>query len=490
MNETSIKKNILINTFYQVLTMIIPFITTPYISRVIGAGGVGIYSFTTSIQTYFSMFAALGTVSYGAREIARVRNDKKQRSKLFFEIELLTCITTFICLILWGIFIIISDNYKLYYIILTMNLFNTLFDISWFYTGLEQFKYTVTQNSIFKILGVILLFAFVKETDDLALYIGIMSLTTLLGTMSMWIYLPKFISKISLKNIKILHHFRETLIYFIPTIATSIYTVLDKTLIGLITKDEEQNGFYEQATKVINMTKAITFTSVNAVLGSRISYLFVENKLNEIRNKINISINYICFIGFGVMFGLIGVSENFVPIFFGEGYTPVITLIQLLSPIVIIVGISNCLGSQYYNPAGLRAKSAKYIIIGSFINFVLNLVLIPRFESYGAIIATLIAETTISMLYLKNCQGFLSIMKIINYSWKKIIDGIVMLFIVVLLNYFNYNNFIKLLIQICVGIITYIIVLWILKDSFINFVYEKVKDLNFIKKIKNMKVLQ
>lgn len=478
MKEFSIKKNILINTFYQILTMIIPFVTAPYIARVIGAKGVGIYSFTTSIQTYFSMFAALGTVSYGAREIARIRNDRKKRSYLFWEIEILTIITSMICLFFWGILILFSKEYKIYYLILTINLINTMFDISWFYTGLEQFKYTVIQNSIFKILGVILLFTFVKQPTDIYLYILIMSLTILLGTMSMWLYLPKFIEKINFKKIKLKEHFKETLIYFIPTIATSIYTVLDKTLIGLITNNEEENGYYEQATKIINMTKALTFSSINTVLGSRISFLFAENKLDEVRKRILTSIDYICFMGFGIMFGLLGISQNFVPTFFGDGYDSVILLIQLLSPIVVIIGISNCLGSQYYNPAGLRKKSAIYIIIGSLINLFLNLLLIPKYSSYGAAIATIIAETIISVLYLINCNGYLTLKNIILCSWKKIIAGILMLISIIATNNININKIFLIIMQCIVGFSVYVIVLKILKDKFLYFIINKIKDIS------------
>lgn len=150
MKEPSIKKNLLLSTAYQVLTMLTPLITTPYISRVLGAGGIGIYSYTYSIESYFSMFAALGTVSYGSREIARNRNDRKRYSLLFWEVELLTILTTSVCLILWGILVTISTKYKLYYTILSFYLIATMFDISWLYAGIEQFRYTVVQNSIFK----------------------------------------------------------------------------------------------------------------------------------------------------------------------------------------------------------------------------------------------------------------------------------------------------------------------------------------------------
>lgn len=476
MKSTSTKKSIIYNTFYQILTLIIPFVTAPYISRVIGASGVGIYSYTTSIQTYFSMFAALGTVSYGAREIARNRDDKYKRSKLFLEIELLTVITTFICLLLWLILIGVSSDYKIYYIILTMNLFNTMFDISWFYTGLEQFKYTIIQNSIFKILGVVALFIFIKDSNDLVLYVIIMSLSTLLGTMSMWTYLPKFLQKVKFKELNIKQHFKETLVYFIPTIATSAYTVLDKTLIGVITNDAKENGYYEQATKIINIAKAITFTSLNTVFGSRISYLFAEKKEEEIRKKINISINYILFIGIGICFGLIAVANKFIPIFFGEGYERTAILVKILSPLVIIIGISNCLGSQYYTPAGLRNKSAKIIIFGAFMNLILNLILIPKFWGIGAALATIVAELTITLMYLKYSNGYSSLKMVLKLGWKKLISGIVMLMGVSLVDLMNISEFATIILQVGVGVLIYILSLVMLKDSFILDIFEKGKE--------------
>lgn len=467
MKKTSIKRNILYNTFYQVLTLILPFITAPYISRVIGAAGIGTYSYTLSIQTYFSMFAALGTASYGIREIARNRDDEYKRSKIFWEIELLTVITTTICLIGWMVVIGISNEYKIFFVILTMNLINTMFDISWFFAGMEQFKYTIIQNTIFKILGVVALFIFVKRPEDVTLYVLIMSLSTLLGTISMWLYLPKFIKKVKFKELKVFPHFKETLIYFIPTIATSVYTVLDKTLIGVITKEPKENGYYEQAIKIINMASAVTFASLNTVLSSRNSYLFIEKKEDEIKKKINLSINYILFLGIGMVLGLMAVTDKFVPIFYGKGYDEVITLIKILSPLIIIIGISNCLGSQYYNPAGLRNRSAKFIIAGACTNLILNLILIPNFRARGAAVATIIAELTITMLYLKRCDGFYSFRLLLKFAWKKIIAGVGMIIIISLLNLLNIGDLGMLILQVSVGVLVYMTILFMIKDEFV-----------------------
>ena len=476
----SIKFNIILNTLYQILTLLTPLITAPYISRVIGADGIGIYSFTNSVQMYFAMFAALGTASYGAREISMNRNDVAKRSKLFWEIELLTVITTLFCLFAWGLWIYFSTQHTVLYCILTISLFSVMVDISWFYVGLEQIKYIVIQNAIFKIVGIVAIFTCVKNQDDLWAYVLIMVATVFLSNISMWIYLPKFLVRISFRELNILRHFKETIIYFVPTIATSIYTVLDKTLIGIYTINGLENGYYEQTTKIINMCKTLVFTSVNTVLGSRIAFLFVENKIEEIKKKIKGSMDFILFMGIGMAFGLCGVAETFVPWFFGPGYEKVVLLLQLMCPIVVIIGISNCLGSQYYTPAGLRAVSAKFLIVGAVVNLILNLYYIPKWGSSGAVLASLIAESVITILYLKFSSDYFHWKNLIELSWKRIVAGYVMLLIISNFTVSIGMEIVDIFFKVVNGIVVYMFLLYCLDDfllrNFVLFVRRYVKN--------------
>lgn len=449
------------------LTMILPLITAPYAARVLTVDGIGIYSYTHSYSMYFTLFAALGTGSYGLREIARHRNDRKKRSQLFWEIFSLTFVTSSICILAWGAWILLNQQYRIYYVILTFTLLGTMFDISWFYNGLEEFKYTVSQNSICKILGTVAIFLFVKEKGDLWIYTLILSLTIFLANISMWIYLPKFVDKVDIKTIRIKKHFRETLVYFIPTIAISIYTILDKTLIGLITHDTSENGNYEQATKIVNMAKTVSFAGVNVVIQSRISYLFTEKKIDEIKRRIATSMDYMLFMGVGLTFGIIGIANRFVPFFFGPGYDKTIQLLCVLAPLTVIVGVSNCLGSQYYNPAGLRARSAKFIIAGSVVNLILNLTFIPVLKSIGASIATLIAESTITFLYIRFCDGFFSWRQLFYLIWKKVLAGIAMMIAVLYFGTIIEPVVLAICAQFIVGVILYSLILLIIKDSFV-----------------------
>ena len=206
----SVRKNYIYNLIYQVMTLITPFITTPYISRVLGADGTGIQSYTNSVVQYFAILAALGTASYGQREIARHRDDLKMRSRLFWEIEMLCMATTAACLIIWLFVIGFAKEYRPYYIVLTMTLTAVAFDISWFFGGLEQYSLIVLRNTAVKLIGIAMLFLFIREKEDLLLYVALTAATGLLGNISMWGYLKGQVERPVLKELCPLRHLKET----------------------------------------------------------------------------------------------------------------------------------------------------------------------------------------------------------------------------------------------------------------------------------------
>ena len=292
---------------------------------------------------------------------------------------------------------------------------------------------------------------------------------------STWSYLPKFLVRVDKKELCVKRHYKDTLIYFIPTIATSVYTVLDKTMIGLITENNSVNGYYENATKIINMAKAIAFTSINRVLGSRISYLFANDKTDEIHERIAFALDYILFMGVGVSFGIIGTAKWFVPWFFGNDFIETVPMLILLSPIVIIIGVSNCGGSLYYTPAGLRTTSTKFIITGSVINLILNCFLIPRYSGYGAIIASLAAELTITILYVRYSDGYLKASLVLKKLWKKLIAAIMMLVVIMVIGAGKTSSIKVTIFQVLAGGCVYCMALLLLKDSFMITILRELK---------------
>lgn len=275
MKKKSITENYVYNLTYQILLIFLPLITTPYVSRILGAENIGIYGYTLSIVTYFVLFGALGVAMYAQREIAYVQNDEKQRSKIFFEIIIFRFITMSISIIVYYIFLINENQYQFYYLILTMELISTCFDISWFFQGLEEFKKTVLRNIIVKLLSFICILLFVRSKDDLAIYLLIYTLSNLIGNLSLWLYMPKYIKKVRVNDLKILRHLKPTLWLFIPQIAIQIYTVLDKTMIGNIIENKAEVGYYEQAQKIIKLCLTIV-TSLGTVMVPRMANTFAS----------------------------------------------------------------------------------------------------------------------------------------------------------------------------------------------------------------------
>lgn len=163
MEIKSIKKNYLYNLLYQILILILPIITTPYISRTLGSENIGIYSFTISIVTYFMLFGSLGVSLYGQREIAYIRKNKIKLQRTFFEIVVFRFITMAITIFIYYIIFVKNNVYKQYYRILIIYLLATSFDISWFFQGLEEFKKTVTRNIVVRTISIICVFIFVKS---------------------------------------------------------------------------------------------------------------------------------------------------------------------------------------------------------------------------------------------------------------------------------------------------------------------------------------
>ena len=143
MAQASIRKNFIFRACYEVLLLLTPLITTPYVARVLESDGLGIASYTGSIMAFFTMFAALGTPQYGMREIARNRDDQEKATRLFWEIELMTVFTSLLCLAVWVGVCSFYTEYSPYLFALIPNLLATMFDISWFFTAYEKVGYTV-----------------------------------------------------------------------------------------------------------------------------------------------------------------------------------------------------------------------------------------------------------------------------------------------------------------------------------------------------------
>lgn len=474
MNKKSIAKNYIYNVLYEVLAIIIPLVTTPYLSRVLGAERIGVYSYTLSIATYFILFGSLGTATYGKREIAFVQDDKEKRSKAFSEIFFLRLVALSISLILFYFTFCSHGNYEIYYKILLLEIIANILDVSWFFQGLEEFKKTVIRNIIIKVISAVCIFIFVRTPDDLWKYFLIYALSTLVGNMSLWLYLPKYVIKQKLNELCIKKHLKPTILLFVPQIATQIYTVLDKTMIGAIIVDKSEVGLYEQSQKIIKILLTLA-TSLGTVMMPRIAFSYAKGEVSKIKRYMEKSFSFITMLAFPMMTGIISISCHFVPIFYGDGFEKVKTLLCVISPIIIFIGLSNVIGTQYLLPTKQQKKYTLSVVCGAIVNFGLNLLLIPKYASVGASIATVFAElavTTVQFWLVRKQISFTSTLKIIAPYF---LASILMFIPSLIIGSCIENHTLSLAIQGTASVIIYVATLYIFHDPNLLLITNKVK---------------
>lgn len=466
MSKKSITKNYIYNLFYQVLTIIVPLITTPYLSRVLGAEKIGIYSYTLSITTYFILFGTLGVSLYGQREIAYLQDNKHERSKTFLEILIMRFITLGASLLLFFFVFCLHGEYTIYYRILILELIAYSLDISFYFQGLEEFKKTVIRNSFVKIISTVCIFVFVKTKEDLTKYFFIYVLSTLLGNLSLWMYLPKFVEKIKMKELRAIRHLKPIIGLFIPQVAIQIYTVLDKTMIGSIINDKSEVGFYEQAQKIVKLLLTIA-TSLETVMVPRMANTYAKGDREKLKEYINKSFSFVIFLAFPLMFGIISVSNKFVPLFYGQGYEKVIYLIAIISPIIVAIGLSNVVGTQYLLPTKQQKKFTISVTIGAIVNFILNMIFIRLWESIGASIATVLAECIVTGVQFYLIKNEFKIMDVIKIAKNYFVAGIIMCGVSCFIGVLITSDLLSLVMQVIVSASVYFGVLMILKDTMI-----------------------
>lgn len=463
MAKGKIVKNYIYNTSYQIILVIAPLITSPYIARVLGVTGVGVVNYAYSIVTYFVLFGTMGSSLYGQREIAYYQDNPKKRTSILIEIMMFRALTIAISIMVYCLNVVQKGRYPAVYLLMLPELVAMAFDVSWFFQGMEDFKKTVIRNLLVKIAGIALIFILVKSPEDISKYAICLTLPTLIGNISLWIYLPKYVVKVSVSFRSVIKHIKPILVLFIPQIAMEVYTVLDKTMIGSMATNIDEVGYYTYSQHIVKMLLQL-ITSLGIVMLPVMANAFAKEKYNEIADMMGNSMKFVFAVGCPMMFGISAVARNLVSWFYGNGYEPVSKLIIITSPIILIIGISNITGRQFLLPTKRQLAFTTSVIAGAVVNFIFNLVLIPRYGAIGASIATVIAEMVVSAIQIALTIKLLPYHKYLIANIKYLFYGAIM-FIPCYILGFNVSGITGTLVQIIVGVMIYISLLLLTKDE-------------------------
>lgn len=435
----------------------VPLIVTPYISRVLGTYGVGLQSYVSSISSIFVLFIMLGVQNYGNREIASRQDNVSSRSKVFFEIWGFQIVCGLIVVIAYCIFCYSNkQDYDIYYCLCinSITLVSAIFDISWFFYGIEKIKIVLLRNAIVKVATVCFIFAFVNNADDIWKYILIISLSNFLSNILVLSFLKTEVVffKPSLKSI--VRHYRGMIVLFIPVIAVSIYRTIDKILIGYFS-DIDQLGLFENAEKVINIPITL-IAAFGMVMMPRMTFLFEKKQFKSIKSYMDASFEFVSFLSVGMTLGLVAISQDLVPVFLGEDFINVVGIIYILAPSIIFINFANIIRTQYLIPGRLDIIYIRSLWLGALVSVMINLLLIPFFGAIGGAVGTAAAEMFVAVYQSMKIYRRLEFKKYMICYIRNTVFGVLMVAsIFVLREVLPFSNLLFIY-EIIIGSIVYI----------------------------------
>lgn len=453
--QSSVKKNFAYQMIYEILALILPFVTSPYIARVIGPEGMGTYSYSYAVAYYFVLFSLLGIKNYGNREIARVRDHEEHLSAAFCNITAVHLLISVLVTVAYIGYVMTLGEHKLYAAIQFFFVLSGLFDISWFYFGIEHFKLTVARNIVIRILNVVCVFVFVHTPDDLWKYCLIMALGNLISQLTLWVPLRKYTKFVRPEWSKMKIHIRPLLILFVPAIAVSLYKYTGKIMIGLL-NSKAQLGFYENAEKIINIPMTI-IVSFGVVMLPKMSHLAASKNHKESRRYMSLSMEFVMCLAFGLTFGLLGVATVFAPVFWGVEFTVSGTLIMGLCVSIPFISFANVIRTQYLIPNAMDRDYLSSVIAGAVANLIINAILIPRFGAAGAVVGTVGAETTVCIWQTVVVRKALPLKKMTLSFLPFLPMGIVMFLVVYGIGRVMGTHVLTLMVQVVTGGVIYLL---------------------------------
>ena len=469
MNRKTIK-NYIYTVICQLTYAIVPIITIPYKTKVFSPENIGIYSYIFTVSSYIILIGSIGISLYGQREIAYVKDDKKERSKKLYELVILKTIILSSITLIFYLTIGLKSIYRNYYIILLIQILINILDVSWFMQGIEEFKGISIINSISKILNVILLFTIIKTNNDLLKYIILTVVFSVIPSIMIFILSRKYTEKVKIKELEIFKHLKKCLILFLPQVFMQICTVFDKIMLGNMQSQISEVGYYEYADKIIQIAISI-IGAITTVMIPVISYQFKKQKTKELKKNIHDLTNIVICLSLPIALGILAVSNNLTTLFFPEEYSKINILIKILSLSIFPIAFMG-IGEQYLICTKQEAKFTKIIGIGTCANLILNTILINKYESIGVAAATIIAEVLIVIIEIPIIGKLIKIKETLKNTFKYLFTSIIMFIIVYQIGTIN-NSLPILIIQIITGISIYGIMLLITKDNLVKKILKK-----------------
>lgn len=465
---SKLKKNFGYQIAFRILTIITPLITSPIITRALGAEKLGVYSATQAYVNYFVFAAMLGIENYGQRMIAAAA-EKCERQRLFWEIYSIQLVSSLSALALYFVTLMFARQDRvLIMVIQSLWIVACVLSINWFFFGIEDFRVTVIRNFAIKIVTVLCIVLFIRKPEDLTLYVLVMAGGTAASELILWFSLRRRISFERVEWQRVRVHIIPILRLFIPVIAISLYHIMDKTMLDMLSVETEV-GYYYAVDKIVYIPLGVIM-AISTVMLTRMSYVLNNESQEKAKQLLEKSVELVLFITSAVTFGIAAISKEFIPMFFGPGYEPCVVLMYWILPVLLIKAMSDLVRTQYLIPAKKDNLFTKAVFCGAGTNIIVNGLLIPSLGAKGAVIGTLVAETVVLIVQSAGCYKEVAFPQMFLKQTPYIISGIIMLLCVRLFadDVRVSSVLLKLLLMVFIGAISYLVIcglLWLVRKN-------------------------
>ncbi|NLF84175.1 MAG: flippase [Candidatus Gastranaerophilales bacterium] len=466
-------KNYIYNLLFQASTLLLPLITVPYVSRVLGSNGVGIAEYTTAISMYFVIFAQFGIYFYGTRTIAYYRDDVEKRNSIFWDLTYMKFIFMTVSIALFLIMVLFFDKrYFAILLILVINILSVGFEISWFFNGMEDMQKVAVRNIASRTIGTALIFILVKTPNDVWIYVMIFSLTGLISNIILWKFLKEH--QISYKPFSfsgVKKHAIASSGLFLSSMIAIIYSCMDKTVLGSLVPASEV-GHYSMASKLLGMS--IGFVScLGTVMLPRIANVFAQGDIEQVKYYTATTFNFMLMFSIYIAAGFLGASAEFVPWFLGSDFLPAINLLYILSFTVILIVMTNVFGTQLLIPMGREKDYVISQIVGIVFLLIFSLTLVPKYHAVGTCISMVISSFIIVLYRYCLLKDILPHKAMFSEVWKYVAGGITVVFALRYIGSTMGIGAFTTCAQIAAASIIYLAILFVFKASILNVIYDK-----------------
>ncbi|SQC70402.1 Putative O-antigen transporter [Listeria fleischmannii subsp. fleischmannii] len=446
---------------YQILLVITPIFTMPYVIRALQPENIGIEAYVSSVVQLFIAFASLGIGDYGRKVIAGTENEKLLKLE-FFSLYSVQLIFSTIVLTAYLIFSILSDSYSSLFLINSLTILAYVLDITWFYTGQENIKNIMIKNMIVRIISIFGIFILIKNPDDLALYIFINSFALLLGQLVTWAPVLKRFKTISFSKRLAMGHILPVLTFAIVPIITLIPTALNKVILGNVSSEMEV-GYFNQAFKLITLF-VVFVTALSSVMSPKMVKQFKNKRKETFEKSIYFSIQYVSFSTLPIVTGLIAIAPIFIPWFLGQQFQPTVINLQILAPSLFFSGISGVFGIQVLMTSGKNRVYALSALFAAIFSFGMNVIFIPYLKSGATSIAYLTFTFVMCLILGYFSRSFFNFKKLLRGVFPYAVASIVAFAGEMFMLYVMRDSLLTMAIQIVLGGIIYTTILIWSKD--------------------------